>query len=89
MVTWFEYIKDPNLKQQELKKLNIACGPSPFPFRGWQNYDHENFDSYIEWIKNRTEPCYMKYLQDLVDYAKSGGELKINVRDFEGWIPNV
>jgi predicted SAM-dependent methyltransferase len=90
--TWFNYIKSPNknllsLPSNSLVKLNIASGPSMFPFPEWINYDHENFDSYIEWLKNRTEPCYMKYLQDLVNYVHSGGELKSIIHDLRDGFP--
>lgn len=57
-----------------------------FPFSGWQNYDHENFDYYIDYIKNATT-VYAEYLQNLVNYVKSGGELKCTVRDLRDGFP--
>ena len=67
-------------------KLNICSGPNLFPFDGWINYDHEDFDYYIDWIKGETT-AHMTYLQNLINYVKGGGELASIKHDLRTGLP--
>ena len=86
MITWFEYVKNPNIKRQ-LIKINVGCGPNMFPHPFWTNYDHEDFGAYIEYIKNQKDPVYAKYLQDLINYVHNGGELTCIKHDLRDGFP--
>jgi predicted SAM-dependent methyltransferase len=63
-------------------KLNIGSGPNIFPYDGWINYDHENFDQYFLWLKHTTQlipeaswpkegPGSLKSLKKLHEYLQN------------------
>ena len=71
-----------NEKQTELVKLNIGCGPCLFAHDGWINYDHANFDTFINFVKTLPlETKSLDFIEKLRDYYKKGAELKVLVHD--------
>jgi SAM-dependent methyltransferase len=74
--------------QNEIVKLNIGCGPCMFAHDGWTNYDHANFDQFINFIKTLpSDAKSLKFMEELRDYAKAGGELKIIPHDLTKGFP--
>lgn len=63
-------------------KLNIGCGPSMFPYPGWINYDKEDFNPFLSWIVNVTNP--KGYQVGVIDYIKNGGVFDFRHHDLRG-----
>lgn len=45
-------VNDDLIENDKSIKLNIGSGPNIFPYKGWINYDRENFSDYFTWLKN-------------------------------------
>jgi SAM-dependent methyltransferase len=67
-------------------KLNICSGPNIFPFDNWINYDREDFDYYINFLKNGKSHSRASY-QRLIDYCARGGKLSSIIHDLRDGFP--
>jgi predicted SAM-dependent methyltransferase len=66
-------------------RLNIGCGPTMLPDT-WINYDREDFNYYIDWIKAKkdedlTKANYALSVYRCVDFIKNGKDFIFYVHD--------
>ncbi len=70
----------------QLVKLNIASGPNVFA--GWKNYDREDINSYLAYLKSvPTTDGMPEEQKKLTSYIKGGGEIDFKVRDLKDGFP--
>ncbi len=64
-------------EKSKLVKLNIACGPNIFPYSGWINYDHADFNQYFNFIRTiQTDNGMPDHQKKLWNYVQQGGEIQ-------------
>jgi SAM-dependent methyltransferase len=71
---------------EKLVKLNIGCGPNMFPFDGWTNYDHVDFNFFIDWVKSNPTDS-MPHIQHLANYVRAGGDLSTTKHNLNDGFP--
>lgn len=72
-------------KNNEEIRLNIGCGPNMFSGNGWINYDREDFNHYIEFIKQiKDKDDVSKYANNVlrcIDLVKNNKEFIFKIHD--------
>lgn len=85
-------ILEPDVK---LPRLNIASGPNIFPFDGWINYDREDSQAYLDYLRTLKDPAVVwppieimpEHQQQVVKYIRNNGNIDFRVRDLRDGFP--
>lgn len=82
------YIKRSN--KQPMLKLNIAAGPNIFPYDGWINYDHADFQSYFQYVQTiQSSQGMPEHQQKLWSYCRSGGKIDFRQQNMNDRFPHA
>jgi predicted SAM-dependent methyltransferase/glycosyltransferase involved in cell wall biosynthesis len=68
---------------ENIIKLNIGAGPNMFAHDGWINYDREDFNFVINYLRDTKEEDITPHYgyRTLATYLKNGGKVDVRVHD--------
>ena len=72
-----------SLTTENMVKLNIGAGPNIFAYDGWINYDREDFNYLVDYLRDTKEEDITPHYgyRSLATYLKNGGKIDVRVHD--------